>query len=74
MVTLTSRNFRAIIYYNFSRGLSKEACFKEIMKCVIRVVFPSESLNGGTSHSRRRTNEAKEATYMQLEKLLHILK
>ena len=30
MATLTKRDFRAIIYFNFSRGLSKEDCFKEI--------------------------------------------
>ena len=30
MATLTRRDFRAIIYYNFARGLSKEEYFKEM--------------------------------------------
>ena len=30
MATLTIRDFRAIIYYNLARGLSKEECFREM--------------------------------------------
>ena len=30
IATLAKRDFRAIINYNFARGLSKEECFKEM--------------------------------------------
>ena len=40
MATLTRRDFRAIIYYNFARGSSNEECFKEISE-VFGEVCPS---------------------------------
>ena len=40
MATLTRRDFRAIIYYNFTRGLNKEECFKGISE-VFREDCPS---------------------------------
>ena len=40
MTTLTRRDFRAIIYYNFARGLSKKECFNEMSE-VFGEDFPS---------------------------------
>ena len=32
LTTLTRHDFRAVIYYNFATGLSKEECLKEMME------------------------------------------